>query len=160
MLRPDYDYIVIDCPAGIEQGFRNAIAGADRAIIVTTPERPAVRDADRIIGLLEKEEHIEPPKLIINRIRGHLLHEDEEMDIDGVTDFLKIDLLGVIPDDDGVIIAANKKEPIAYNPDNRVSLAYRNIARRILGESVPLTPIGGERKGLLAKVKKFFGARV
>ncbi len=158
-LRPDYDYIVIDCPAGIEQGFRNAIAGADRAIIVTTPERPAVRDADRIIGLLEKEEQIEPPKLIINRIRGHLLHEDEEMDIDGVTDFLKIDLLGVIPDDDGVIIAANKKEPIAYDPNNRVSLAYRNIARRILGESVPLTPIEEERKGLLAKVKKFFGAR-
>ncbi len=158
-LKPDYDYIVIDCPAGIEQGFRNAIAGADKAIIVTTPERPAVRDADRIIGLLEKEEHIEPPQLIINRIRGHLLHEDEEMDIDGVTDFLKIDLLGVIPDDDGVIVAANRKEPIAYDPNNRVSLAYRNIARRILGESVPLTPIGDERKGLFAKVKKFFGAR-
>lgn len=159
-LRPDYDYIIIDCPAGIEQGFRNAIAGADKAIIVTTPERPAVRDADRIIGLLEKEDHIEPPQLIINRIRGHLLQEDEEMDIDGVTDFLKIDLLGIIPDDDGVIVAANKKEPIAYDPNNRVSLAYRNIARRILGESVPLNSIGEPQKGIFAKVKKFFGARV
>ena len=159
-LRPDYDYIIIDCPAGIEQGFRNAIAGADKAIIVTTPERPAVRDADRIIGLLEKEDHIEPPQLIINRIRGHLLQEDEEMDIDGVTDFLKIDLLGIIPDDDGVIVAANKKEPIAYDPNNRVSLAYRNIARRILGESVPLNSIEEPHKGIFAKVKKFFGARV
>lgn len=158
-MKPDYDYIVIDCPAGIEQGFRNAIAGADRAIIVTTAERPAVRDADRIIGLLEKEEHIDPPQLIINRIRGHLLHEDEEMDIDGVTNFLKIDLIGVIPDDDQVIVAANKKEPIAYNPDNRVSIAYRNIARRILGESVPLTPIGGEPKGFMSKLKKFFSVR-
>ncbi|MFJ8245662.1 septum site-determining protein MinD [Peribacillus asahii] len=159
-LKPDYDYIIIDCPAGIEQGFRNAIAGADRAIIVTTPERPAVYDADRIIGLLEKEEHIESPKLIINRIRGHLLNEDEEMDINGVTDFLKVDLLGIIPDDDQVIVAANRKEPIAYDPNNRVSIAYRNIARRILGESIPLTPIGEERKGFIAKVKKFFGARV
>ena len=158
-LRPDYDYILIDCPAGIEQGFRNAIAGADRAIIVTTPERPAVRDADRIVGLLEKEQQIEPPKLIINRIRGHLLHEDEEMDINGVSEFLKIDLLGIIPDDDGVILAANRKEPIAYDPHNRVSLAYRNIARRILGESVPLNSIVEESSGLFAKVKKFFGAR-
>lgn len=159
LLRPDYDYILIDCPAGIEQGFRNAIAGADRAIIVTTPERPAVRDADRIIGLLEKEQQIEPPKLIINRIRGHLLNEDEEMDINGVSDFLKIDLLGIIPDDDGVILAANRKEPIVYDPHNRVSLAYRNIARRILGESVPLNSIAEETTGLFAKVKKFFGAR-
>ncbi|MCD1163195.1 septum site-determining protein MinD [Peribacillus castrilensis] len=158
-MKPDYDYVIIDCPAGIEQGFRNAIAGADKAIIVTTAERPAVRDADRIIGLLEKEEHIEPPQLIINRIRGHLLHVDEEMDIDGVADFLKIDLIGVIPDDDQVIVAANKKEPIAYNPDNRVSLAYRNIARRILGESVPLTPIGSEPKGFMSKLKKFFSVR-
>jgi septum site-determining protein MinD len=88
-----------------------------------------------------------------------LLHEDEEMDIDGVADFLKIVLIGVIPDDDQVIVAANKKEPIAYNPDNRVSLAYRNIARRILGESVPLTPIGGEPKGFMSKLKKFFSVR-
>ena len=88
-----------------------------------------------------------------------MLHEDEEMDIDGVTDFLKIDLLGIIPDDDGVIVAANKKEPIAYDPNNRVSLAYRNIARRILGESIPLSPIEEQRKGLFAKMKQFFGAR-
>ena len=88
-LKQDYDYIIIDCPAGIEQGFKNAVAGADKAIVVTTPERTAVRDADRIIGLLEKEEHIESPKLVINRIRGHMMDNGDMLDIDEITRLVK-----------------------------------------------------------------------
>ncbi|MFJ5621754.1 septum site-determining protein MinD [Peribacillus loiseleuriae] len=153
-LKQDYDYIIIDCPAGIEQGFKNAIAGADKAIVVTTPEKSAVRDADRIIGLLEKEENIEPPKLIINRIRSHMLKNGEMMDIDEVTTHLSIDLIGIVLDDEQVIKASNLGEPIAMDPNNRASIAYRNIARRILGESVPLSSIEDERKGLMAKIKK------
>lgn len=155
-LKQDYDYIIIDCPAGIEQGFKNAIAGADKAIVVTTPEKSAVRDADRIIGLLEKEENIEPPKLVINRIRNHMLKSGEMMDIDEVTTHLSIDLLGIVLDDEQVIKASNLGEPIAMDPNNRASIAYRNIARRILGESVPLSSIEDEPKGLMAKLKKIF----
>ena len=155
-LKQDYDYIVIDCPAGIEQGFKNAIAGADKAVVVTTPETSAVRDADRIIGLLEKEEAIEPPQLVINRIRSHMLKNGEMLDIDEITTHLSIDLLGIVADDDQVIKASNQGEPIALDPNNRASIAYRNIARRILGESVPLNPLVDEPKGFMAKLKKIF----
>ncbi|WP_419881802.1 septum site-determining protein MinD [Peribacillus sp. B-H-3] len=158
-LKQDYDYIIIDCPAGIEQGFKNAIAGADRAIVVTTPETSAVRDADRIIGLLEKEETIEAPKLVINRIRSHMLKNGEMLDIDEITTHLSIDLIGIVVDDDQVIKASNEGEPIALDPNNRASIAYRNIARRILGESVPLNPLESEPKGFMAKIKKIFVGR-
>jgi septum site-determining protein MinD len=155
-LKQDYDYIIIDCPAGIEQGFKNAVAGADKAIVVTTPENAAVRDADRIIGLLEKEEHIEPAKLVINRIRSHMLKSGEMLDIDEITTHLSIDLIGIVADDDQVIKASNQGEPIALDPNNKASIAYRNIARRITGESVPLTPLTEEPKGFIAKLKKIF----
>ncbi|MTH52986.1 septum site-determining protein MinD [Bacillus mangrovi] len=158
-LKQDYDYIVIDCPAGIEQGFKNAVAGADRAIVVTTPEVSAVRDADRIIGLLEKEE-IEPPKLVINRIRTHLVQNGDMLDVDEIVAHLSIDLLGIVADDDQVIKASNSGEPIAMDPNNRASIAYRNIARRILGESVPLQTLDPQNLGFFDKIKKFFGARV
>lgn len=158
-LKQDYDYIVIDCPAGIEQGYKNAVAGADKAIVVTTPEISAVRDADRIIGLLEQEE-IEPPKLIINRIRNHLVKNGDMLDVDEIVTHLSIDLIGIVADDDDVIKASNNGEPIAMNPDNRAAIAYRNIARRILGESVPLQSLEEQNKGMLVKLKKFFGVRV
>ncbi|QGQ47410.1 septum site-determining protein MinD [Metabacillus sediminilitoris] len=158
-LKQDYDYIVIDCPAGIEQGYKNAVAGADKALVVTTPEISAVRDADRIIGLLEKEE-IEPPKLIINRIRNHLVKNGDMLDVDEIVTHLSIDLIGIVADDDDVIKASNNGEPIAMNPDNRAAIAYRNIARRILGESVPLQSLDEQNKGVLSKLKKFFGVRV
>ncbi|ASK63069.1 septum site-determining protein MinD [Virgibacillus phasianinus] len=154
-LKQDYDYIIIDCPAGIEQGFQNAIAGADQAIVVTTPEKSSVRDADRIIGLLEKEE-MDPPKLVINRIRNHMMKNGDMIDVDGVLQILSIDLIGIVIDDDEVIKASNKGEPIALNPNSRASISYRNIARRILGESVPLQSIE-EEKGMLVKIKRFFG---
>ncbi|MGD6816710.1 septum site-determining protein MinD [Metabacillus sp. 84] len=158
-LKQDYDYIVIDCPAGIEQGFKNAVAGADKAIVVTTPEVSAVRDADRIIGLLEKED-IEPPKLVINRIRNHLVQNGDMLDVDEIVAHLSIDLLGIVADDDQVIKASNSGEPIAMDPNNRASIAYRNIARRILGESVPLQALDPQDLGFIDKIKKFFGARV
>lgn len=158
-LKQDYDYIIIDCPAGIEHGYRNAVAGADKAIVVTTPERTAVRDADRIIGLLEKEENIEAPKLVINRIRSHMVDNGEMLDIDEITTHLSIDLIGIVADDDSVIKASNEGEPIAMSPNNPASIAYRNIARRILGESIPLQPLENQQAGMFAKIKKLFGVR-
>ena len=158
-LKQDYDYIIIDCPAGIEQGFKNAVAGADRAIVVTTPEVSSVRDADRVIGLLEKEEKIAPPMLVISRIRNHMVKNGDMLDIDEVTSHLSIDLLGIVADDDAVIKASNNGEPIALNPNSKSALAYRNIARRILGETVPLQHLEDESKGVFAKIKTFFGAR-
>lgn len=154
-LKQDFDYVLIDCPAGIEQGYRNAVAGADRAIVVTTPEISAVRDADRIIGLLEKES-IEAPKLIINRIRKHLMDSKDSMDITEVTAHLSIDLLGIIIDSESVISSSNKGEPVVMDPNNKASLGYRNIARRILGESVPLMVLEDAPKGMFAKIKSIF----
>lgn len=157
-LKADYDYIIIDCPAGIEQGFQNAIAGADRAIIVTTPEKSSVRDADRIIGLLEQEENIEPPSLVINRIRNHMMKNGDMLDIDEIAQILSIDLIGIVTDDDEVIKASNKGEPVAFHPKSKPSIAYRNIARRILGESVPLQQFDQD-VSVMQRVKKFFGLR-
>lgn len=154
-LKKDYEYVIIDCPAGIEQGFKNAVAGADNAIVVTTPENAAVRDADRIIGLLEGE-GIRDPKLVINRIRPNMLKSGEMLDIDEICSVLAIDLLGIVPDDEYVIKSANSGEPTVMNPDSRASIAYRNIARRILGDSVPLMSIH-DKSGMLKKVRKFFG---
>lgn len=157
-LRQDYDYVLIDCPAGIEQGFKNAVAGASQSIVVTTPERSAVRDADRIIGLLEQEEHIEPPKLIVNRIRSHMMRDGDMMDVDEIVNVLAIDLLGIVIDDDSVISASNKGEPIALEPKTKAAIAYRNIGRRILGESVPLMSLD-EKAGFFTRIKKFLGMR-
>ncbi|SOC36425.1 septum site-determining protein MinD [Ureibacillus acetophenoni] len=154
-LKREFDYVLIDCPAGIEQGYKNAVAGADRAIVVTTPEISAVRDADRIIGLLEQED-IEPPRLIINRIRKNLMNKDDNLDINDITTHLSIDLLGIIIESEDVISSSNKGEPIVMNPNNKASLGYRNIARRILGESVPLMAIEEDNKGVFAKIKSLF----
>ncbi|QOR65688.1 septum site-determining protein MinD [Cytobacillus suaedae] len=157
-LKQDYDYIIIDCPAGIEQGYKNAVAGADRAIVVTTPEISAVRDADRIIGLLEKEE-IEPPKLIINRIRNHMVKNGDMLDVDEIVTHLSIDLIGIVADDDDVIKGSNSGEPIALDSTSKTAIAYRNIARRILGESIPLQSLDEVNNGMFTKLKKFFGVR-
>jgi septum site-determining protein MinD len=154
-LRQDFDYVIIDCPAGIEQGFRNAIAGADRAIIVTTPEVSAVRDADRIIGLLEAAE-MHNPKLIVNRIRPKMVKKGDMMDIDDMIDILAIDLLGVVPEDEHIVVSTNRGEPAICNDQSRASQAYRNIVRRIMGENVPLMSLEIE-EGLLDRLKKVFG---
>lgn len=114
-LKQEFDYVIIDCPAGIEQGYKNAVSGADKAIVVTTPEISAVRDADRIIGLLEQEENVESPRLVVNRIRNHLMKNGDTMDIDEIVQHLSIDLLGIVADDDEVIKASNHGEPIAMD---------------------------------------------
>jgi septum site-determining protein MinD len=157
-LKHDFDYVIIDCPAGIEQGYKNAVAGADKAIVVTTPEISAVRDADRIIGLLEQED-IEPPKLIINRIRSQMMKNGDMLDIDEITTHLSIELIGIVVDDEEVIKSSNQGEPVVLNPNNKASIAYRNIARRILGESIPLQPLEDEKAGMFSKIKKLFGVR-
>lgn len=157
-LKQDYDYVLIDCPAGIEQGFQNAVAGASQSIVVTTPERSAVRDADRIIGLLEKEEHVESPKLIVNRIRTHMVKEGDMLDVDEIIQVLAIDLLGIVVDDDQVISASNRGKPVALEPNTKAAIAYRNIGRRILGESVPLMQLD-EKTGFFNRMRKFLGMR-
>ncbi|MCT2537958.1 septum site-determining protein MinD [Aquibacillus koreensis] len=156
-LKQEFDYILIDCPAGIEQGYKNAVAGADKALVITTPEKSSVRDADRIIGLLEQES-VEPPNLIVNRIRNHMVKNGDMLDIDDIVQILSIDLIGIVADDDEVIKASNHGEPVAFQPNTRASIAYRNIARRILGESVPLLSLEDD-KGMFSKMKKFFGMR-
>ena len=113
-LKEEFDYILLDCPAGIEQGFKNAIAGADRALIVTTPEVSAIRDADRIIGLLEASE-LKNPELVINRIRPNMVKKGEMMDVTDIVDLLSIDLIGVVPDDEYIITQTNKGEPVVSN---------------------------------------------
>lgn len=154
-LKREYDYVLIDCPAGIEQGYKNAVAGADLAIVVTTPEISAVRDADRIIGLLEQEQ-IAPPRLIINRIRKDIMNNNDSLDINEITTHLSIDLLGIVVDSEDVIMSSNKGEPVVMDPNNKASIGYRNIARRILGESVPLMTIEQESKGMFRKLISIF----
>ena len=131
-----FDYIILDCPAGIEQGFRNAVAPAHRAIVVTTPEVSAIRDADRIIGLLENG-GIKKPELIVNRLRSDMVRRGDMMSAEDVVDVLAVDLLGVIPDEESVVIASNHGEPVVGS-ECSAGNAYMNIARRILGETVPL----------------------
>lgn len=135
-LRPQFDYILLDCPAGIEQGFKNAVAGADRAIIVTTPEVSAIRDADRIVGLLESYE-MKQIDLIINRIRLDLVKKGDMMSPTDVVDILGIGLIGVIPDDEQVVISTNQGEPLVETP-TLAGRAYRNISLRITGEKIPI----------------------
>ncbi|MFX4302666.1 septum site-determining protein MinD [Alicyclobacillus tolerans] len=156
-LKEDFDFVIIDCPAGIELGFRVAVSGADRAIVVTTPETPAVRDADRVIGLLENE-GVLTPKLVVNRIRPQMVKRGEMLDIDEIVQVLAIDLLGIVPDDEAIISNANKGEPTVIKPDSKASMAYRNIARRMLGDSVPLMVLE-EQRGLWGKFKKVFGSK-
>lgn len=132
-LKEEYDYVLIDCPAGIEQGFKNSVAGADRAIIVTTPEVSAIRDADRIIGLVEAAE-LPEPQLIINRFRTKMVQKGDMMNRDDILEILAIPLLGVIPDHEDVIVSANRGSPAAYDEKSIVGESYRRIARKLAGE--------------------------
>lgn len=156
-LREEFDYTLIDCPAGIEQGFYNAIAGAEKAIVVTTPEVSAVRDADRIIGLLESAE-LRNPKLIINRIRPRMVKKGDMMDIEDIIDILAIDLLGVIPEDEKIIISTNRGEPAVMDSVSQAGEAYRRVAQRIRGENVPLMNLDVSNR-FIDKLKKIVGLR-
>ncbi len=150
-----FDFVIIDCPAGIEQGFKNAIAGADRAIVVTTPEVSAVRDADRIIGLLEAN-GLNNPMLILNRLRIDLVQRGDMMNIEDVTEILAVDILGVVPDDEAIVIATNKGEPAVSNQESRAGQAYRNIVQRILGQEIPIMSFEEQPVSFLEKLKGLF----
>lgn len=134
-LKEEFDYVIVDCPAGIENGFKNAIAGADSAIVVTTPEVSAVRDADRIIGLLEAHS-VDDINLVVNRIKMNMVRNGDMLDINDILDILGIKLIGVVPDDENVVISTNKGEPVVEYNNSLAGTAYSNIARRVMGEEV------------------------
>jgi septum site-determining protein MinD len=152
-----FDYIIIDCPAGIEQGFKNAIAGADTAIVVTTPEVSAVRDADRIIGMLAAN-GIEKPLLILNRLRPDMVKKNQMMSVEDVNEILAIDVLGVVPDDEAIIISTNKGIPVVADNESQSGQAYRNIVQRLLGNSTPIMDFETKEKnsGFTKALKNFF----
>ena len=152
-LRQEFDYIILDCPAGIEQGFKNAIAGADRALVVTTPEVSAIRDADRIIGLLEANE-MKRTDLIVNRIRTDMVKRGEMMSLEDVLDILAINLIGAVPDDENIVISTNQGEPLAGN-NTLAGQAYMNICKRILGEEVPMLDLSAGN-GFFSKIANIF----
>ncbi len=154
-LQEDYDFILVDCPAGIEHGFQTAISGASEAIVVTTPEMSAVRDADRIIGLLEAKEEIKSYKLLVNRVRPNLIKANDMMSVDEVVDILSCNLIGVIPEDTGIITSTNRGEPIVNDENSLAGKAYKNVALRIMGEEVPFLDID-EPHGVIDKIKHFF----
>ena len=153
-LKEEFDYIIIDCPAGIEQGFKNAIAGADKAIVVTTPEVSAVRDADRIIGLLEAAE-LRDVVLILNRIRPDMVKRGDMLALEDVTDILAISVLGIVPDDESIVVSTNRGEPCVSDSTAKAGQAFRNISKRITGEDVPLMELNSDT-GILAKFFSLF----
>lgn len=152
-LREITDFVVIDSPAGIERGFRNAIAGADEVIVITNPEVSAVRDADRIIGLIEAEEK-GSPLLILNRIKPEMVERGDMLNADDVLELLAIKLLGIVPEDENILIGANRGVPVAMNGKSQAGQAFRNIARRITGEDVPFMEISSG-SGFFGRLSRF-----
>lgn len=136
------DYVLIDSPAGIETGFRNAVAGATEAIVVTTPEVSSIRDADRVVGKIAADG--KPIRLIVNRLRPDMVRSGDMLSVDDVCDVLSIELLGVIPDDEEIIDTTNRGEPIVLKETNRLRAIYDKIARRLEGELVPFTSFNGQ----------------
>ncbi|HPX03815.1 MAG TPA: septum site-determining protein MinD [Synergistaceae bacterium] len=155
-LRKEFDFVLIDSPAGIEAGFRNAAAGADEALVVTTPEVSAVRDADRIIGLLESMEKA-PISLIINRIKPDMVKRGDMLSTEDVLDILAVDLIGVVPDDESVVTSSNKGEPLTFSNSSRATKAFLNIAKRICGNEVPFMDLSDDQKGFFSSLKRIFG---
>jgi septum site-determining protein MinD len=153
-LAQDFEFVIVDSPAGIEQGFRNAIAGADLVLIVTTPEVSAVRDADRIIGLVEAAE-LPTPRLILNRIKPAMVRRGDMMGVEDVKDILAIDIIGIVPEDESVVVSTNRGEAVVFDHQSRAGTAFNNLARRLLGEDVPFLPLDEPtpaRQGLMARL--------
>lgn len=150
-LKEEFDYILLDCPAGIEQGFYNAIAGAGRALVVTTPEVSAIRDADRIIGLLEHA-GITEIGLVVNRIRADMVRRGDMMSLEDVRDILAVDILGAIPDDENIVVSTNQGEPLV-GIGSAAGQAYLNVCRRLLGQNIPIES-PGEAKGFLVRLAR------
>lgn len=154
-LRKEFDYIIIDSPAGIERGFRNAIGPSDEVIIVTNPEVSAVRDADRIIGLIEADNK-GPARLILNRVKMEMVKRGDMLSADDVTDILAIKIIGIVPEDENVIPASNSGVPVVLNEHSKAGKAYMNVARRITGENVPFLQLDGNA-GLFNRLARLFG---
>jgi septum site-determining protein MinD len=153
-LRPDFDWILIDSPAGIERGFRNAVAPADIVIVITNPEVSAVRDADRIIGLVEAEEK-GPARLVINRIKPGMVKRGEMLSVEDVLELLAIELIGMVPDDDNIITSTNRGTPVALDGKSKAGQAFSNIARRLNDEEVPFLDME-EEGGFLGRLARLF----
>lgn len=153
-LKEEFDFILVDCPAGIEQGFKNAIVAAEEAYVVTTPEISAVRDADRIIGLLEANE-IKNPRLIINRLRIDMVKDGNMLSVEDVTDILGLKPIGIIPDDENIVISTNKGEPLVYKGSSLAAKAYMNIALRTLGQNIEFLDLD-TKSGFFNKIKDIF----
>lgn len=154
-LKQEFDFILLDCPAGIEGGFKNAIAGADQAIVVVNPEVSSVRDADRVIGLLEAEE-VKEVGLVVNRLKPSMVKRGEMLAIKDIVDLLAIDLLGIVPEDEGIVISSNRGEQIALNQMAKAGQAFSNISRRLLGEEVPFIEWQDDDT-FFSRLRKLFG---
>lgn len=151
-LRQEHDWVIVDSPAGIERGFRNAIAPADIVLVVTNPEVSAVRDADRIIGLIEAEEK-GPARLIINRIKPGMVRRGEMLSPEDVLELLAVELIGMVPEDDVVLSSTNRGLPVVLDGKSKAGVAFRNIAQRLKGENVPYMSLGGE-DGFLSRITR------
>jgi septum site-determining protein MinD len=154
-LKEEFDFVIIDCPAGIEQGFENAIVGADKAVVVVNPEITSVRDADRVIGKLDSkglEDHV----VIVNRLNYEMTQNGDMLDISDIIETLSIKLLGVVPDDKSITVSTNKGEPIVLDEKAMSGQAFRNIAKRLLGEEVPLMDLNTDSGGFFGSLKKLF----
>ena len=157
-LSPNFDYIIIDSPAGIERGFRNAVTPANKALVVTTPELPSISDADRVVGLLENfgfsDERI---KVIINRFKPHMVKKGEMLTAEDIRHTLSLEIIAVIPDSEEVIVASNTGVPVSLNGSSKIAKNFENLARRVRGENVPLeNDFETFSKGLITTLKDFF----
>lgn len=156
-LRNEVDWVLIDSPAGIERGFKNAIAAADQVLVITNPEVSAVRDADRVIGLLEAEEK-GSPSLIINRLNPSMVRNNDMLSAEDVLDLLAIHLLGIVPEDESVIVGTNRGAPIALETKSTAGQAFRNIAQRLLGQEVPFMELD-HKGGFWARIQRMAGRK-
>ena len=156
-LRPDLDFVLIDSPAGIERGFRNAIAAADKVLVVTNPEVSSVRDADRVVGILEAEEK-GTPALILNRLNPVMVKQHDMLSAEDVLDLLAIQLIGIVPEDESVLVGSNRGTPVAYDQKSRAGQAFRNIAKRLLGQDVPFMDLD-KQSGLWDRIQRMTGRK-
>jgi septum site-determining protein MinD len=156
-LKPDADFVLIDSPAGIERGFRNAIAAADNVLVVTNPEVSAVRDADRVVGILEAEEK-RNPSLVINRLNPTLVKNNDMLSAEDVLDLLGIRLVGIVPEDETVIIGSNRGAPVVTDGKSKAGQAFRNIAKRLQGEDVPFLDLAPQ-SGLWNAIQRLAGRK-
>lgn len=154
-LKEEFDYILLDSPAGIEQGFENAVIGADRAIVVVNPEITSVRDADRVIGKLDSK-GLEDHAVIVNRLNYEMTKTGDMLDVGDIIETLSVKLIGVVPDDRNITVSTNKGEPIVLDEKSISGQAFKNIAKRITGEEVPYLDLSGDSKGFFGSLLKLF----